>query len=174
MLIAALLPLACDSGDSSSPESSANAAIARDPGDAELPRRIEAKVAKGLHTRYGQAVASVECPARVEVAVDNAFSCTAHLAGGAALPVDVRITGADGAFEAKEKPVVLLDKLADVIAARYRAYGSELEVDCGGAIRSSEPGTSFECRAGAHTVSANVTSWQGRVELVYPDLPETP
>lgn len=143
-------------------------------GDRELPRRIEARVAASLSERYGAAVERVTCPAEVEVGVGATLGCTAALANGSALPVEVELTTIDGDYIAREKPVVLLGKLASVIAERYRARGEPVgNVDCGGTIRVSEPGTTFECTVSGggapRRVGAEITSWQGRVELAYPD-----
>jgi hypothetical protein len=165
--------VACGSGESGAVRQAPLAVEA--PANRDLPRQIESRVSSRLTERYGAAVDSVRCPDAIEVAVGTQLACAASLANGTALPIDVELTTAAGEYIAREKPVVLLGKLASVIAERYRARGELVDdVDCGGAIRVSEPGAAFVCTAAGAggvplEVRAEITSWQGRVELAYPD-----
>lgn len=172
----AMSVLACGSGDTAAVRQGPK--VVESPINRDLPRQIETRVASRLTERYGAAVESVHCPDSIEVAAGTQLACAASLANGTALPIDVEVTTAAGDYVAREKPVVLLGKLASVIAERYRARGELVgDVDCGGAIRISEPGAAFVCTAAGSggvplEVRAEITSWQGRVELAYPDDPE--
>jgi hypothetical protein len=169
---------ACGSRDDGAAARAAPPAAQAPTGDRQLPRQIETRVARSLAERYGATVESVRCPESVELAAGSQLPCEAALGNGTSLPIDVELTTTTGDYVAREKPVVLLGKLASVIAERYRARGGPIgNVDCGGAIRVSEPGTTFRCsvsRPGAEPVQvdAEITSWQGRVELGYPDEPD--
>jgi hypothetical protein len=111
--------VACKSSDDRSVvRESAMPAIGGEGGDRELPRRIEARLAARLGERYGATIEGVECPDEVEPAEGLELPCHAALANGTRLPVDVTLTTATGDYVAREKPVVLLGKLASVIAER--------------------------------------------------------
>ncbi len=163
MLAAAAGLVACRSGGDQR-ERSADPAVAATAVDQAGFRQLEKRIAAGLHDRYGQEVRGVSCP-------PGGGSCVADLGASGSLTVNVSRRG--DRVDAVERPVVLLHKLESVIAERYRALGHEVTVDCGGAIRASEPGTRFTCAiAGGDTVRALIATTSGRVELAYPGEPE--
>jgi len=162
MLVAAAALAACRSGGDQSGRS-ADRAVAAKPVDRAGLHALESRIADGLHARYGQKVAGVSCP-------PGDGACVADLAACGPLTVDVTRNGER--VDAVERPVVLLHKLESVIAERYRALGRTVTVDCGGAIRASEPGARFTCAAAGETVRALIATASGQVELAYPGEPD--
>ena len=122
--------------------------------------KAEALIKTGLAEQLQMPIASVSCPDERALKSGDVFDCTATAETGGDLTV--KVTQADDTGNIKWEltngdEVLLLSVLEENIGAGLaEQVDVDATVDCGGKMRVSVPGQTFECTAAVGTVVRTV------------------
>jgi hypothetical protein len=120
----------------------------------------EAAIQTGLAEQLEMPIAFVSCPEERELKSGDVFECTATAETGGDLTIQVTQVDDAGNIEwelTNGDEVLLLSLLEEsIVAGLADQLDVEATVDCGGKMRVSVPGQTFECMATAGTSSSAV------------------
>jgi len=136
----------------------------------ELTQSVERQLSSLLTDALTVKPTSIQCPDKEKAQPGDRTQCQVSV-DAQTFPVEIEFTSSAGAFKWQTKDLLILSKLETFIQNKVKERSEvNVTVNCGGAIRVTQAGETFECgvsdpQGKSRPVKVTVKDSQGRVDV---------
>jgi len=136
----------------------------------ELTQSVERRLTTLLTETLTVEPTSIQCPDKEKAQPGDRTQCQVSVAAQT-FPVEIEFTNSSGAFKWQTKDLIILSKLETFIQNTVKERSEvNVTVNCGGAIRVTQAGETFECgmsdqQGRTRPIKVTVKDSQGRVDV---------